>query len=61
MSSERDYYVEHTVRMVVTELVTATSATEAIRLARAGKGEPVGAEVTSAPATNWNAHHAHQS
>lgn len=54
--TERAYIVEHTVRMVVTELVTATSAPEAIRLARAGRGEPVGAEVAGVASTNWNAH-----
>lgn len=56
MSTERSYIVEHTVKMVVTELVTATSAREAIKLARAGHGEPVGSESTDAPSTNWNAH-----
>lgn len=56
MSTERRYVVEHTVKMVVTELVTATSAREAIQLARAGHGDPVGSESTDAPSTNWNAH-----
>lgn len=58
MTGEREYIVEHTVRMVVTELVTASTAKEAVRLARAGRGEAVGAEVADVASTNWNAHRA---
>lgn len=58
MSAERQYYVEHTVRMTITEVVSATNAREAIQLARIGHAEPVDSEVTNHAATNWNAHRA---
>ncbi len=48
--SDRVYYVSFNERAVITEVVTARSKAEAIRLVKAGDGERVGFEIDE---TRW--------